>query len=79
MVAPDLVPGAHTVFVCGDDEGAKAQAVVLLKELGWPPDRILDLGDITAARGTEMYLALWLRLWAATGTAVLNVEVRSAT
>jgi predicted dinucleotide-binding enzyme len=79
MVAPDLVPGAHTVFVCGDDEGAKAQAVVLLKELGWPPDRILDLGDITAARGTEMYLALWLRLWGATGTAVLNVEVRSAT
>src|SRR3982750_1330515 len=76
MVAPDLVPGAHTVFVCGDDDGAKAQAVVLLEELGWPPDRILDLGDITAARGTEMYLALWLRLWGATGTAVLNVEVR---
>jgi predicted dinucleotide-binding enzyme len=78
MVQPDLVPGAHTVFVCGNEEAAKAQAAALLDELGWPPESILDLGDITAARGTEMYLTLWLRLWGATGTAVLNVEVRTA-
>ena len=78
MVQPDLVPGDHTVFICGNEEAAKAQARVLLEELGWPSQRILDLGDITAARGTEMYLALWLRLWGATGTAVLNVEVRAA-
>ena len=78
MVQPDLVPGSHTVFVCGNEEGAKAQAMVLLDELGWSPESILDLGDITAARGTEMYMALWLRLWGATGTAVLNVEVRAA-
>jgi predicted dinucleotide-binding enzyme len=76
MVQPDLVAGAHTVFVCGDEDAAKAQAIVILRELGWPTDSILDLGDITAARGTEMYMALWLRLWGATGTAVLNVEVR---
>jgi len=76
MVQPDLVAGVHTVFVCGNEDAAKAQAIVLLDELGWPPESILDLGDITAARGTEMYMALWLRLWGATGTAVLNVEVR---
>ena len=29
-------------------------------------------------RGMEMYLPLWLRLWGALGTAVLNVEVRAA-
>jgi len=78
MVDPILVAGAHTVFVAGDDADAKAQTGGLLQELGWPAGSILDLGDITAARGMEMYMALWLRLWGAAGTAVLNVEVRSA-
>ena len=76
MVQPDLVPGQHTVFICGDDDAAKTQVTVLLEEFGWVAGSILDLGDITAARGMEMYLALWLRLWGATGTAMLNVGVQ---
>ncbi|MDP2711360.1 MAG: NAD(P)-binding domain-containing protein [Solirubrobacteraceae bacterium] len=76
MVQPSLVPGQHTVFVAGDDAEAKATASELLGELGWPASSILDLGDITAARGTEMYMALWIRLWGALGSAVLNIEVR---
>ena len=76
MVDPTLVAGPHTMFVAGDDAAAKAQASELLQEFGWPARSILDLGDITAARGMEMYLALWLRLYGAAGTAVLNVEVR---
>jgi len=78
MVAPDLVPGEHTIFICGNEDAAKAQARVLLEEFGWTEGTILDLGDITAARGMEMYLPLWLRLWGAKGTAMLNVEVRAA-
>ena len=78
MVQPDLVPGPHTVFVCGNDDAAKSQAAILLGDLGWPESSILDLGDITGARGMEMYLPLWLRLWQAKGSAVLNVEVRCA-
>jgi len=78
MVDPTLVEGAHSIFVAGDDASAKAQATELLQEFGWPAGSIVDLGDITAARGMEMYLALWLRLWGAAGTPVLNVEVRSA-
>ncbi|HEV2787139.1 MAG TPA: NAD(P)-binding domain-containing protein [Solirubrobacteraceae bacterium] len=77
MVAPALVAGPHTIFVAGDDAAAKDQAGELLQEFGWPAESILDLGDITAARGMEMYLPLWLRLYGATGTAVLNVEVRA--
>ncbi len=77
MVQPDLVPGPHTMFVCGDDTAAKQRVGLLLAELGWGDGMVLDLGDISAARGMEMYLPLWLRLWGATGTAVLNVEVRS--
>jgi predicted dinucleotide-binding enzyme len=77
MVAPALVPGTHTIFIAGDDAVAKSQTGELLQELGWPADSILDLGDITGARAMEMYLPLWLRLYGATGTAVLNVEVRT--
>jgi 8-hydroxy-5-deazaflavin:NADPH oxidoreductase len=57
MANPMLVGhGDHTVFLCGNDRGAKAQAASLLRELGWHD--ILDLGDISTARGTEMLLAL---------------------
>jgi 8-hydroxy-5-deazaflavin:NADPH oxidoreductase len=77
MVEPRLVPGRHTLPICGNDAGAKAQAGELLVGFGWPADAILDLGDLTAARGMEMYLPLWLRLLGATGTAILNVEVRT--
>lgn len=77
MVEPALVGGAHTIFVAGDNVAAKAQASDLLQQFGWPATSILDLGGITAARGMEMYLPLWLRLRGAAGTAVFNVEVRS--
>lgn len=78
MVDPSLVDGTHTIFVAGDDAGAKGEVGELLQELGWPAASILDLGDITAARGMEMYLPLWIRLWQARGTPVLNVDVRPA-
>jgi predicted dinucleotide-binding enzyme len=76
MVQPGLLPGRHTMFVCGNEAAAKAQVGELLHGFGWAPDAILDLGDISAARGMEMYLPLWLRLYGATGTAIVNVEVR---
>ncbi len=64
MVDPTIVPGSHNVFICGNDEAAKARVGELLQSFGWPAEDIVDLGDITAARGTEMYLILWLRLLA---------------
>lgn len=79
MVEPGLVPGTHTMFMCGDDDAAKGQVRLLLEQFGWPARSVLDLGNIAGARGMEMYLPLWLRLWATTGTGVLNVEVRTAT
>ena len=56
MVEPSRVAGEHTVFVSGDDAQAKEQATALLVEMGWPRTSVLDLGDITSARGTEMLL-----------------------
>lgn len=75
MVQPDLLPGPHTLFICGDDADAKASVRVLLGEFGWPEGSILDLGDISGARGMEMYLPLWIRLYQATGTPMLNVAL----
>ena len=75
MVDPALVPGEHDVFVCGNDEGAKDEVRELLNSFGWPVERIIDLGDITAARGTEMYLPLWLRLMGTSGGANFNIRV----
>ena len=74
MVAPKaLAGGEHSVFVSGNDAPAKAAVGELLKSFGWTD--ILDLGDISSARGPEMYMAMWLRLWGATKTGVLNIKV----
>jgi 8-hydroxy-5-deazaflavin:NADPH oxidoreductase len=62
MVDPASVPGDHTVFVSGNDDGAKTTVRDLLESFGWSEDRIIDLGDISTSRGTEMYLPLRLRL-----------------
>jgi predicted dinucleotide-binding enzyme len=75
MVDPSVVPGEHDVFVCGNNEDAKNEVRELLGSFGWPAERINDLGDITSARGTEMYLPLWLRLMGVTGGANFNIRV----
>lgn len=74
MVNPrSVADGEHHVFVSGNDAGAKDTAIGILKEFGWI--HILDLGDITTARGTEMYLPIWLRMWGALGTGMFNVKI----
>src|SRR5262244_1750301 len=76
MIAPSRVPGDHDLFICGDDAAAKREVTDRLCEwFGWKPDNIVDLGDITNARGTEMFLALWVRLWGVLGTPHFNIHV----
>ena len=75
MVEPARVPGAHDVFVCGNDDRAKAEVVELLEGFGWPREHVLDLGDLAAARGLEAYLLLWIRLRGLTGTSDFNIRV----
>jgi predicted dinucleotide-binding enzyme len=75
MVDPGRVRGEHSVFVCGDDEAAKAQVRALLEAIGWAPESIVDLGDLTGARATEMYLALWVRLYGTLDTADFNIAI----
>ncbi|MGZ4482235.1 MAG: NADPH-dependent F420 reductase [Gaiellales bacterium] len=75
MVDPGRVPGEHDVLICGNDEAAKGDVSSLIESFGWPRQHILDLGDITAAPATEMYLMLWLRLRGRLGTGDVNIHV----
>jgi 8-hydroxy-5-deazaflavin:NADPH oxidoreductase len=75
MVDPTKVPGEHDVFICGEDSDAKAQIASVLREFGWPAEHIVDLGGIRAARGTELYVALWLNLWGVVGTGQFNIAL----
>ena len=63
MVDPSAVAADHNLFVCGNDVAAKARVTDGLAEwFGWKLDNIIDLGDITASRATEMWVILWIRL-----------------
>jgi predicted dinucleotide-binding enzyme len=64
MVNPSLVPGDHNLFICGNDAAARKEVIAHLSNwFGWKPENIIDLGDIIAARGTEMMMPLWMRLF----------------
>jgi 8-hydroxy-5-deazaflavin:NADPH oxidoreductase len=75
MVDPRGLPGSHNVFVCGNDEEAKAEVAAMLESFGWAGEEIIDLGDISSARGTEQYVGLWVRLMGALGTAEFNIRI----
>ena len=74
MVRPaTLADGAHSVFVSGADAAAKALVSDLLRQFGHTD--VIDLGGLDTARGTELYLPLWLRLFGAFGHAGFNIRV----
>ncbi len=74
MVDPaQLAGGEHTVFVSGDDAEAKEAVSELLRSFGWTD--IIDLGDISTARGTEMLLPVWLRLFGALQKPIFNFKI----
>ena len=75
MVDPGQVAGGeHDLFVSGNDAEAKKRVTSLLQEwFGWKS--VIDLGDITTARGTEMLLPIWIRLWSALGTPMFNFRI----
>ena len=73
MVHPKNLGEESSVFVSGDDASAKATVTELLESFGHTD--VIDLGDISTARGTEMLLPVWLRLMGALGTATFNFKI----
>jgi predicted dinucleotide-binding enzyme len=76
MVNPRMIgDGEHVNYLCGNDAEAKEKVRALLKTFGWKDEQLLDLGDITNARGTEAVLPIWLRVWGATKTGAFNFGI----
>lgn len=73
MVNPADLGADSSVFVSGNDEAAKATVTELLQSFGHTD--VIDLGDITTARGPEMLLPVWLRLMGALGTPSFNFKI----
>jgi 8-hydroxy-5-deazaflavin:NADPH oxidoreductase len=75
MVDANRVAGGdHTMFMAGNDAQAKGRVAEILRGwFGWK--HVLDLGDLSAARGMEWYLGLWVRSWGALGTGDFNVKI----
>ncbi|UNK46120.1 NADPH-dependent F420 reductase [Arthrobacter sulfonylureivorans] len=70
---PGLLSDPGTVFVSGNDADAKNTVTGLLKDFGHQD--VIDLGDIKTARGVEMLLPVWLRLYSALGTPQFNFKI----
>jgi len=78
MVNPSMINGGdHTNFISGNDAEAKQKVKGLLNEFGWKNENLLDLGDISTARGSEAVLPIWLRIWNATQNGAFNFKVVS--
>jgi hypothetical protein len=74
----DMIGGGdHTNFICGNDADAKSRGKSLLNQFGWKDANIVDLGDISSARGTEAILPVWVRIWGATQNGAFNFKIVS--
>ena len=79
MTDPRQLTEATAMFVSGNDQEAKdwVHRELLERWFGW--EQVLDLGDITGARGQEMWMPLWLRVMGAAGTAAFNLRIVAST
>jgi predicted dinucleotide-binding enzyme len=74
MVEPTLLTAESDVFVSGNDQDAKEKVKSILTEwFGWKS--VIDLGDITASRGLEMLLPIWIRLMGMYKTPNFNFKI----
>jgi predicted dinucleotide-binding enzyme len=76
MVNPGMIGGGdHINYISGNDSAAKVIVITLLEQIGWNKANILDLGDITAARATESFLLLWVRIMTVSQSASFNFKI----
>jgi predicted dinucleotide-binding enzyme len=75
MVNPRMLKETHQTFLSGNDAKAKQAVRGILESFGWRQEEVMDLGDITTARGTEAYLPLWVRIFGATQKGAFNLRL----
>ena len=59
MVNPDFGGVRPTMFICGNDAGARLDANAIIEQFGWDTE---DLGGVEAARAIEPLCILWCSL-----------------
>ncbi len=64
MAHPERGAEDTTMLLCGNDAQAKEEIKTILTQFGWKD--ILDLGEIVAARGMEMFAPMWLYVFQST-------------
>jgi len=72
MTNPGAIPDSD-IFLCGNDAQAKAKVVEIMKSFGWK--RPVDVGDILGARGMEMLLPMWVRVFMASQNPNFNWKI----
>ncbi|MGE5847110.1 MAG: NADPH-dependent F420 reductase [Ignavibacteria bacterium] len=75
MTNPSLLQDDHNVFLNGNNAEAKDEVKKLLTSFGWKEKNIIDMGDISTARGTEQILPIWVRLWSTLQTPMFNFKI----
>jgi len=73
MADPSVLPDPGSVFVSGNDAGAKKAVTALLHEFGHTD--VIDLGDITTARAVEWLMPAWVRLMGPMGSPMFNWKI----
>jgi 8-hydroxy-5-deazaflavin:NADPH oxidoreductase len=56
FVNPQYKAGKPTMFICGNDDGAKLVAAQILEQFGW---ETADMGKVESARAIEPLCILW--------------------
>lgn len=56
MVNPSMPGGKPTMFICGNDDGAKRVVAAILNQFGWEAS---DFGKVESARAIEPLCMLW--------------------
>jgi hypothetical protein len=75
MTNPKLLPEPTNIFLNGNDANAKTEVKKLLTSFGWNEKDIIDMGDISTARGTEQILPIWIRLMGTLQTPIFNFKI----
>jgi predicted dinucleotide-binding enzyme len=75
MAAPAALAGTPSAFVSGNDVAAKKVVSGLLTALGWPPEWVIDLGDVASARAPEAFVLMVGSLVRALGPAPFAMAV----
>jgi 8-hydroxy-5-deazaflavin:NADPH oxidoreductase len=76
MVNPQMIGGGdHINYISGNDTTAKNKVKNLLNQIGWRDENIIDLGDISAARATEAFVPVWVRVMGVVKSGAFNFRL----